>query len=185
MHDTHAITGLFPRHLHKIKERERAPPPDPSYNLAYARCCIDRPARNPKRASTTVGSTAGTVRTSRMTCLPYCCAWEAGGWPMHAQNADEIRRRRRARLSCGVPSLDGDCRLWVVSGLSGMSAAAAAAAPRRKELDDAARGERSPARLASASGAAVVDGPLRSRLLNGSSQMRPDEPCRRNDTADL
>jgi hypothetical protein len=129
---------------------------------------------------------------------------------MHAQNAAEIRRRRRlgrSPPSARTKTVAGDDD-DATSGLSTMTPPAAAdeeeaptlppAPPPWRMISerDTARGEGSPARMLASGciggGATAalpaalgvdVDRPLRSPR-SGSSQMRPDEPCRRNDTDD-
>lgn len=122
---------------------------------------------------------------------------------MHAQNAAESRRRRRAGLSVRAPppprSASSPCTTTLPAGdraaeaadagLSTMTAAEGAWL-RHERADDGSELARGEKRSSSCSGAAALgvvaaDRPLRSRLFNGSSQMRPDEPCRRNDTDDL
>jgi hypothetical protein len=126
----------------------------------------------------------------------YCFACDDGGCPMHAQNADGSLRRHLAGLSRRAPSswattLPAGDRPEdaAASGLSAM-APAEGARPLHERSDDgsaASRGEKGSSAACNGATAAVgVGSPLRSRLLiSGSSQMRPDEPCRRNDTDDL
>jgi hypothetical protein len=135
--------------------------------------------------------------TLRGVASSYCCACDAGGCPMHAQNADEsLRRRLLLRASppsappCTTSSLSTGAWLAepAASGLSAM-APTEGARPRHERAEDgsAARSEKGSSSCSGGAAVGVVgaDRLLRSRLRSGSSQMRPDEPCRRNDTDDL
>jgi hypothetical protein len=136
-----------------------------------------------------IGMYKHTTFVSRGDASSYCCACDAGGCPMHAQNADESLRRRLAGLSLRASLPAGD---WsakpAASGLSAM-APTEGVLLRHKQADDgsATRGEKGSSACSGGAAVGVVgaDRLLRSRLRSGSSQMRPDEPCRRNDTDDL